>query len=279
MEDLKHQLVSPLRTAASRTESVLRIGRFDGRVEGQLKAVRGLCRKASRVAMSAGVFATLSRGDNRSANPSGSASTTWAAAHRRRDDDQVLGDPRRGIRFEVERESIRRMGRRLVNVDTSFLQQCVGNVLDNAAKYGYEGTGVSVGADVGPSSITWRSPVPASHCAPPSCPRVCSRNWRGDAARSTTGEGSGLGLWIVDHLMRAHGRSRVDRRVRRADHGSPGASARVSTDSRRKMPHFVVVEDDHLQESPLADHLAGMYPTPSSRRSPPRSSSALSCLR
>ena len=26
------------------------------------------------------------------------------------------------------------------------------------------------------------------------------------------------------------------------------------------MPHFVVVEDDHLQESPLADHLAGMYP-------------------
>jgi CheY-like chemotaxis protein len=26
------------------------------------------------------------------------------------------------------------------------------------------------------------------------------------------------------------------------------------------MPHFIVVEDDHLQEGPLADHLAGMYP-------------------
>jgi CheY-like chemotaxis protein len=26
------------------------------------------------------------------------------------------------------------------------------------------------------------------------------------------------------------------------------------------MPHFVVVEDDHLQEGPLADHLAGMFP-------------------
>ena len=25
------------------------------------------------------------------------------------------------------------------------------------------------------------------------------------------------------------------------------------------MPHFVVVEDDHLQESPLADHLTGMF--------------------
>ena len=26
------------------------------------------------------------------------------------------------------------------------------------------------------------------------------------------------------------------------------------------MPHFVVVEDDHLQEGPIADNLAGMFP-------------------
>jgi hypothetical protein len=26
------------------------------------------------------------------------------------------------------------------------------------------------------------------------------------------------------------------------------------------MPHFVVVEDDHLQEGPLADHLVGTFP-------------------
>jgi hypothetical protein len=278
MEDLKHQLVSPLRTAASRTESVLRIGRFDGRVEGQLKAVRGLCRKASRVAMSAGVFATLSRGDNRSANPSGSASTTWAAAHRRRDDDQVLGDPRRGIRFEVERESIRRMGRRLVNVDTSFLQQCVGNVLDNAAKYGYEGpacrSGRTSGREHHLAIASTGIPLRAAELPSRVQPQLARR-------RGAQHHRRGFRPGAVDRRPpdARDGRSRVDRRVRRADHGSPGASARVSTDSRRKMPHFVVVEDDHLQESPLADHLAGMYPTPSSRRSPPRSSSALSCLR
>ena len=206
MEDLKHQLVSPLRTAASRTESVLRIGRFDGRVEGQLKAVRGLCRKASRVAMSAGVFATLSRGEQPVCKPErigvdDLVRLLIAAA----DDAQVLGDPRRGIRFEVERESIRGMGRRLVNVDTSFLQQCVGNVLDNAAKYGYEGTGVSVGADVGPSNITLAIASTGIPLRAAELPLAVQRNWRGDAARSTTGEGSGLGLWIVDHLMRAMG--------------------------------------------------------------------------
>lgn len=206
MEDLKHQLVSPLRTAASRTESVLRVGRFDGRVEGQLKAVRGLCRKASRVAMSAGVFATLSRGEKPVCKPErvgvdDLVRLLIAAA----DDAQVLGDPRRGIRFEVDRDSVRRLGRRLVNVDTSFLQQCVGNVLDNAAKYGYEQTRVSVGADVEPTDLTLAIASTGIPLQPTELPLVVQRNWRGDAARSTTGEGSGLGLWIVDHLVRAMG--------------------------------------------------------------------------
>jgi signal transduction histidine kinase len=206
MEDLKHQLVSPLRTAASRTESVLRSGRFDGRVEAQLKAVRGLCRKASRVAMSAGVFATLSRGQQPVCKPErigvdDLVRLLIAAA----DDAQVLSDPRRGIHFEVDRESVRRMGRRLVNVDTSFLQQCVGNVLDNAAKYGYESTRVNISAEIGPTDLTLAVASTGIPLHPADLPLVVQRNWRGDTARSTTGEGSGLGLWIVDHLARAMG--------------------------------------------------------------------------
>jgi signal transduction histidine kinase len=206
MEDLKHQLVSPLRTAASRTESVLRGGRFDGRVEAQLKAVRGLCRKASRVAMSAGVFATLSRGQRPVSKPERiGADDVVRLLIAAADDAQVLSDPRRRIRFEVQRESVRRMGRRLVNVDTSFLQQCVGNVLDNAAKYGYESTRVEIDADVGPDHLTLVVASTGIPLHPAELPHVVQRNWRGDTARSTTGEGSGLGLWIVDHLTRAMG--------------------------------------------------------------------------
>lgn len=206
LEDLKHQLVSPMRTAVSRTESVLRSGRFDGRVEAQLKAVRGLCRKASRVAMSAGVFATLSRGQQPVSKPErigvdDLVRLLIAAA----DDAQVLGDPRRGIRFEVDRDSVRALGRRLVNVDTSFLQQCVGNVLDNAAKYGYEGTRVSISGAVGATALTVAVTSTGIPLRPSELPHVVLRNWRSDTARSTTGEGSGLGLWIVDHLIRAMG--------------------------------------------------------------------------
>jgi signal transduction histidine kinase len=185
---------------------VLRTGRFDGRAEAQLKAVRGLCRRASRVAMSAGVFATLSRGQRPVSKPErigvdDLVRLLIAAA----DDAQVLSDPRRGITFEVDRESVRRMGRRLTDVDTSFLQQCVGNVLDNAAKYGYEGTRVHIGAEVGETTLTLAVASTGIPLQPAELPHVVARNWRGEAARTTTGEGSGLGLWIVDHLTRAMG--------------------------------------------------------------------------
>jgi signal transduction histidine kinase len=46
--------------------------------------------------------------------------------------------------------------------------------------------------------------------APGDADRCLERNWRGVAARTSTGEGSGLGLWIVDSLMQAmHGTVRV----------------------------------------------------------------------
>jgi signal transduction histidine kinase len=204
MEDLKHQLVSPLRTAASRAELVLTSRRFDPRAEGQLKAIRGLCRKASRVAMSAGVFAMLSKGELPAPKlePFGVEDmlrTLIAAA----DDAQVLGDPRRGITFDVERDTVRRLERRLVDVDASFLQQCVGNILDNAAKYAYRNTRVCINADVTTTVLTIAVTSTGIPLTARDAQRCLQRNWRGDVARSTTGEGSGLGLWIVDNLMRA----------------------------------------------------------------------------
>jgi signal transduction histidine kinase len=206
MEDLKHQLVSPLRTATSRAELVLASRRFDPRAEGQLKAIRGLCRKASRVAMSAGVFATLSKGEQPAPKPEPFGvddllRTLIAAA----DDAQVLGDPRRGITFEVDRASVRGLGRRLVRVDASFLQQCVGNTLDNAAKYAYRDTVVQIGAVVGTDVLRLCITSTGLPLAQADLERCLQRNWRGTAARATTGEGSGLGLWIADNLMRAMG--------------------------------------------------------------------------
>jgi signal transduction histidine kinase len=210
LEDLEHQLVSPLLAATSRTERVLRSGRFDSRTESQLRAVRGLFRRASRVALSAGVFATLSKGASpRPKMEVHSGDDLLRLLIAAADDAQMLSDPRHRIRFEVDRESIRALGRRVVSIDRAFFEQCLGNVLDNAAKYSYEETKVSlyggISHDVFAIHVT-NTGLPLQGEEVVLC---LQRNWRGTLARASTGEGSGLGLWIVDNLMRSM-RSSID---------------------------------------------------------------------
>jgi signal transduction histidine kinase len=218
MEDLEHQLVSPLLAATSRTDLVLQSGRFDSRTESQLRAVRGLCRKASRVALSAGVFAALSKGAApRPKLEPHSGDDLLRLLIAAADDAQMLSNPHRGIRFEVDRGTIAALGRQVLDIDRAFFEQCIGNVLDNAAKYSYEETTVNLYGAVSSDSFTIHVrntglPVKEEEAA------LClQRNWRGTLARASTGEGSGIGLWIVDNLMRSM-RSSID--LRPADDGT-----------------------------------------------------------
>lgn len=203
LEDLEHQLVSPLLAATTATDRVLHGRHVDGRTEQQLRAVRGLCRKSSRVALSAGVFAALSNG--KALRPKLErlyADDLLRVLIAAADDAQLLNDPRRGIEFTVERDTVRAMGRHYIQADRSFLEQCVSNLVDNAGKYSYNDTRVDIGghpAD-GDFAVSVRSMGLALDRD--ESERCLERNWRGVAARNTTGEGSGIGLWIVDNLMR-----------------------------------------------------------------------------
>jgi signal transduction histidine kinase len=211
LEDLEHQLVGPLIIATNRTERVLAGGRYDSRSEAQLRAVRGLCRKASRVALSAGVFAVLSKGNApvpklELMGVDDLVRLLIAAA----DDAQLLSNPKRNIEFTVQRDSVRDLGRRLIQADRSFLEQCVGNLFDNAAKYSYVDTTVVARGTMFGGNFGIRVTSTGLAMTPAEAARCLERNWRGVAARTSTGEGSGLGLWIVDSLMQAmHGTVRV----------------------------------------------------------------------
>src|SRR5262249_39412895 len=202
LANLQHQLASPLLSATYRIDGVIKSTHFDGRTDTRLRAVRGLCRRGRPVALSAGVFAALSRGQPLAPKedrlgPEDILRILIACA----DDAQLLSDQRQQITFEVDRDSVRTLGRRLVRADRSFLDQSVGNLLDNAAKYSYPDSQVDIRANVAGGRFTLTVANSGLPIAPDDVPHCIEQNWRGPAASTFTGEGSGLGLWIVDNLM------------------------------------------------------------------------------
>jgi two-component system OmpR family sensor kinase len=120
-------------------------------------------------------------------------------------DNELLVSDRR-IGFRVDRRSLEVLSGRRVLVDHVLLEQVINNVLDNAGKYSFPDTQVRV---YGGLSAKGRVFVGVANkglrLQQSELQFATQRGWRGDEAEWTTGEGSGLGLWIVDCVLRAHG--------------------------------------------------------------------------
>jgi signal transduction histidine kinase len=206
-EDLEHQLKGPIIQAYARIESVLSSISKDDKFSMKLRAIRGLCGKAKRVAMSTGIFSRLVRDE-----------PIKAHLKQLRHDDlikmvieiaidhQLMIDPARNIRFEVDRKSFEVLRTITVNVDYALLEQSVSNILDNAGKYSYPETIIEI---YGGCTTTGRFHISVANRGVPirstDIKHSVERGWRSETARQTTGEGTGIGLWIVDHIMKAHG--------------------------------------------------------------------------
>ena len=83
------------------------------------------------------------------------------------------------------------------------------NLLDNAGKYSFARTTVTA-----KGGVTRRNNETCFYLAvvnrgfeipPPERSKLIERGYRGTKAILSTGEGAGIGLWIVDKIMRAHG--------------------------------------------------------------------------
>lgn len=91
------------------------------------------------------------------------------------------------------------------HVDPGAWRQIVLNLLDNAVKYGGQGTRVSVSLNAvgGWPSLSVADEGPG--VLPGDATRVWQRFWRGEAARSAGTTGTGLGLATVRDLVELHG--------------------------------------------------------------------------
>jgi two-component system phosphate regulon sensor histidine kinase PhoR len=116
----------------------------------------------------------------------------------------------RGMAIELDMPN----GPIMVRGDGDQLSQVFQNIIDNAIKYGREGTPVRIvvnlpelpGRDVSVAVIDQGEGIAANHI-----PRLTERFYRVDSARSRALGGTGLGLAIVKHIVNRHrGRLEID---------------------------------------------------------------------
>lgn len=205
-EDVSHQIKSPLGEAARRVENAA--SRFQqGTVAQELEAISTLLRRAELTAKLIGLFANLAKGQ---------VLSVTGTPHTPVDLVRIAGQicenqrprisQRRNIRIELDVDSFYRHAPSECSVDSELLPQALNNLVDNAVKYSYPNTVIRVfGAPLKRGGFMIAVTNTGIPIKPNEVHLVRQRNWRGELARTSSGEGNGLGLWIVDHIMQAHG--------------------------------------------------------------------------
>jgi len=206
-EDLKHQLNSPIIQARIRVREALTAELLDDDLEYRLLAIRGLLRKAGRVAQSAGLFADLARRLPLRIKSAPLLADGLAKSLIEAGTDNKLLAPKRGIDFRVDTVTFDALSSWNVEADPDLLEQVINNVLDNAFKYSFSSSYIRIYGAIAEggerfciSLVNRGIPINADQAR-----EAVRRGWRSPEARWATGEGTGIGLWIVDHIMKAHG--------------------------------------------------------------------------
>ena len=113
----------------------------------------------------------------------------------------------RKFRFRVLEEGFSTLAAMVVIGDLALIREALENLLDNAVKYSFAGTTIEIGA--------------MAICEPPGfelyvenvgmaiekewIDRLAERGFRGPLTRTVVADGSGIGLWVVEGIMRTLG--------------------------------------------------------------------------
>jgi signal transduction histidine kinase len=205
-EDLQHQLHSPIIRAHMLARRALDAHHGPADLERDMRVIHGLLAKARRIFVKGRLLTKLSRGE--SIEPQLTRmdrNSLLRLISELADDVQQTESLDRNIRFHVDKKSFDKLRNEELMVDRDLLEQVIGNLFDNAIKYSYRDTVVSVVAvDAGAGRFALSVKNKGLSIKKEQLDHVVERGWRSDEARAVVGEGSGIGLWIVNQVMRAH---------------------------------------------------------------------------
>ena len=203
--DLQHQLRSPIFGAHHRLERALSETRCQHRLHGALLAVRGQIARAGRVTYSIRLFEDLVN-----ERPITIARDVIPIdvflRHLKQaasDCEVIVSD--HGIKCRVDERSFRHSMTALIG-DSALLEHAISSLLDNAGKYSFPNTTVSVVAGWTRSDRFYISVQNMGiRIHPNEAAKCVVREWQSEGALAVSGTGSGIGLWLADNIMRAHG--------------------------------------------------------------------------
>lgn len=204
-EDLAHQMKSPLAEAQNRIAAWL--DRHPFMVgKGDVNIFRSLIDRAQHTTYLINLFATFAA-DKKSYISRSSISPLVIA--------QVVSEvctnavprihPHRNIQIHYDAEKITKHAPMEQRMERKLLTEALTNLVDNAVKYSFSNTVIQVTAGrtgTGRFYICVRNK--GIRVKPQDIPHMTQRGWRGKEAELAVGEGSGLGLYIVDMIMKLH---------------------------------------------------------------------------
>ena len=206
-KDIMHQMKGPLVECARRIEEVSKILGTGTPIGEKALIASRMAERASKLSRRVGILSQLAPG------------RSIQAARQVLSRDQVLvylkeawrgaiyrAHPRMKLNFLADYEKIGKCIPDELVTDPELLLHVVHNLADNAVKYSYEGTTIHLIGSAGTrgnwslSFFNQGIPIKSNEVK-----LTRQRGWRGQIAQLSTGEGSGIGLWIVDRILQAIG--------------------------------------------------------------------------
>jgi signal transduction histidine kinase len=211
--DVHHQVKSPIISSYRIAQTLIGSRSLPASIRPELERLRGMCSKVTRVVRNMGMFSDLSSGKPiRLSRALVLRNKLLQMLRETCADHQSLIDPERRITFRLDDKGFQEVADKdmigkLVEADWALLEQCINNIVDNAAKYSFDQTVVSVSGGIQAKGGEFYISVANEgfEVKPDEVPKLKQRGYRSDNAVWATGEGSGIGLWIVDEIMLAHG--------------------------------------------------------------------------
>jgi len=207
IENLRHQIRTPITTAAQAIRRLVKSNRCTGERD-KLLAVRRELTHCEHMVKALELFAALAndkapRVKLSTIQPSELLTKIEVLSL----DHQNLAPSSWNLRFEVAAPSILELGRHVVQADIGLLEHALANLLDNARKYSLPNTMVTISAGLMDYNRYFYLSVlnVGLRIHPDDVREMTKRGWRSNEAWKSAGEGDGIGLWIVDAIMKAHG--------------------------------------------------------------------------